>query len=347
MTPMLKLILRRVLWSIPVLLAILIIVFSLMHAMPGGPWDNEGGGPRALSNLGMNDNIKQSLIRRFGLNEPLWKQFTAYVIGRTPPSGEFICGLICGNMGPSYQAGGRPVNDILLGPPSRGKTILESRFVYSLRLAGYAFLAAVLVGLPLGIIAALRQDTWVDYTIKTVATLLISLPNFVIGLLMIIVLGGQLHLITISPTNWAEFVPRTWFTPIFILSIGTLAPLIRITRSSILEVLHRDYVRTARGKGAPEPRVLILHILKNALIPIITFSGPALLELFAGTFVVEAMFGYPGMGREFVDAAVSRDYSMIMGSVLIYAVIIVGANILVDVLYGMVDPRTRMMQGEA
>lgn len=344
---MLKFIVRRVLWSIPVLLAILIIVFSLMHAMPGGPWDNSGVGARALSNFTLPESTRRTLLHRYGLNEPLWKQFTSYLIGRTAQDGEFMCGLICGNLGPSYQSGGRPVNDILLGPPMRGKTVLESRFVYSLRLAGYAFLAALLVGLPLGIIAALRQDTWIDFAIKSIATLLISLPNFVIGLLMIIVLGGQLHLITISPTNWSEFVPRTWFTPIFILSIGTLAPLIRITRSSILEVLNRDYVRTARGKGAPEPRVVILHVLKNALIPVITFSGPALLELFAGTFVVEAMFGYPGMGREFVDAAVARDYSMIMGSVLIYALIIVIANIVVDVLYGIVDPRTRAMQGEA
>jgi len=338
---MLKFIARRVIWMVPVLLVILTVVFLLMHAIPGGPFDSESSNRRALANMGMDETTKNALRQRFGLNEPLWLQFTGYLIGRSDAQGNFICGLICGNMGPSYRQRGRTVEDILFSAP-KGKTFLESRFAYSMRLSLYAFLVALLLGLPLGIISAVRQGTPVDFAIKSFSTMLISLPNFVVGLMMIIILGGELHLIVIAPTSWENLDPRVWFAPITILSLGTMAAFIRLSRASLLEVMRRDFVRTARGKGASERRVVALHILKNALIPIITFSGPALLELFAGSFVIEAMFGYPGMGREFIDSVVRLDYSMIMGVVIIYALLIAGVNILVDLLYGYIDPRIRL-----
>lgn len=338
---MVKYVIRRIVWMIPVLLVILTVVFLLMHAIPGGPFDSDGTSKRAMANMTMDNTTKKALEKRFGLNEPIWVQYTGYLIGRSDPQGNFTCGLICGNMGPSYRQRGRAVEDILFGVP-KGKTIFESRFAYSMRLSIYAFLAALLLGLPLGILSAVRQGTAVDYAIKSFSTILISLPNFVVGLMMIIVLGGELHLIVIAPTNWSNMDPRVWFAPISILSLGTLAAFIRISRSSLLEVMRRDFVRTARGKGASERRLVILHILKNAMIPIITFSGPALLELFAGSFVIEAMFGYPGMGREFVDSVVRLDYSMIMAVVIVYALLIAGVNILVDLFYGYVDPRIRL-----
>jgi oligopeptide transport system permease protein len=331
---------RRILWMLPVLFVILTVVFLVMHAMPGGPFDSEGG-QRAMNNQSMDNITKKALIQRYGLNEPLWRQFTSYVLGRTDEQGSFVCGLICGNMGPSYRQRGRMVQDILFSKP-KGKSLLESRFSYSMRLSIYAFLTALLIGLPLGIVAAVRQGTALDLGIRSFSTLLISLPNFVIGLMMIILLSGELHLIVIAPTNWSNMDPRIWFAPIAILSMGTMAAFIRLTRSSLLEVMRRDFVRTARSKGASERRVVTLHILKNALIPIITFSGPALLELFAGSFVIEMMFGYPGMGREFIESVIRLDYSMIMGVTIIYAVLIAGVNIIVDLLYGIVDPRIRV-----
>ena len=337
---MVKYILRRVFWILPVLLAILIVVFFLMHAMPGNPWDSNTG-QRALANLGVDSKTSDNLNRRFGLNDPLWKQFTSYLIGRTDQDGTFICGVVCGNLGPSYRQIGRTVQDILFSPP-KGKTFLETRFAYSLRLSGYAFLLASLIGLPLGIAAAMRQGTWVDYAVKSLATLLFSIPNFVLGLVIIIIVGSELHWIVISPTNWQDFNPRVWFAPILILGMSTMAAFIRITRASLLDVMRQDYVRTARGKGASERWIIYKHMLKNAMIPIITFSGPALLELFAGSFVIEAMFGFPGMGREFIESVLRRDYSMIMGVTLIYALLIALVNILVDVFYTVVDPRIRL-----
>jgi oligopeptide transport system permease protein len=339
---LIKYILRRLAWILPVLLATLIVVFLLMHAVPGNPWDSSTE-KRGLANLSIDPKTSENLSRRYGLNEPLWKQFTSYLVGRVDEKGSFICGLVCGNMGPSYRQLGRTVQDILFSPPNH-KTFFETRFAYSLRLSGMAFLLALGIGMPLGILAAVHQGSWIDYGLKTLATVLLAVPNFVIGLLMIIFLGGQLHWIVISPTNWENFDPRVWFAPIGILGITTLASFIRLTRASLLEVMQQDYVRTARGKGASERRLIWLHMLKNAMIPIITFSGPALLELFAGSFVIESMFGFPGMGREFIDSVLRRDYSMIMGVILIYALMIGAVNILVDLLYGWVDPRIRMNQ---
>lgn len=341
---MLKFLLHRLVWMIPVLLLILVIVFLLGHLMPGSPWSNDAGGRRAMSNISMDEATRKALDRRFGLDDPLWKQFASYMIGRVDQEGAFVCGLVCGNMGPSFRQRGRSVNDILFGAPTRDKTILESRFIYSLRLSGYAFLMAAAIGIPLGIFAALRANTWTDYLIKGLASLLISMPNFVIGLLMIIVLGGSLHLITISPINWDEFTFKTWFAPIFILGIGMTAAFIRLTRASILDVMRRDFIRTARSKGAPPPRVIALHVVKNAAIPLVTFSGPALLELFAGSFVIEFMFGFPGMASEFIRSVVARDYLVIMGVTLVYALLIAGTNLIADLAYGMIDPRIRVEQ---
>jgi ABC-type dipeptide/oligopeptide/nickel transport system permease component len=336
---LIKFILRRIAWMLPVLLIILLVVFLLMHAIPGSPFDADGG-TRALANTSMDKITHEALNRRFGLNQPLWKQFTGYLVGRSLPDGSFDCGLICANMGPSYRQPGRMVEDILFAAP-KNQTFFQSRFGYSVRLSLYAFAVALLIGMPLGIVAAVKHRTWLDMAIKTFATLLIAMPNFVLGLLIIIVLGGELHWITIAPTSWQTIDPKVWFAPITILSLGTMAAFIRLTRASLLEVMRQDFVRTARAKGARERRVVILHILKNSLIPLITFSGPALMELFTGSFVIEVMFGYPGMGREFIQSIVRLDYSMIMAVALIYALLIVGINILVDVLYGTVDPRIR------
>lgn len=338
---MLRFIARRVVWMFPVLLVILAAVFLLMHAIPGGPWDSDGIEKRAMNTVMMDPISKKALYQRYGLDDPLWLQFTGYLIGRKDPaSGTFICGLVCGNMGPSYHARGMTVQEILF-KPMEGNNLFTSRFAYSLRLSSYAFLLALLVGLPLGVLAAVRAGTWADYAIKSFATLLISVPNFVLGLILLIVLSGNLHLIVVAPIEWNTLDPRVWATPVIILSVGVMAGLIRLTRAALLEMLRRDYVRTARAKGLREELVVYRHMLKNALIPIVTFSGPALLELFAGSFVVEVMFSYPGMGRQYIEAARTLDYAMILGVTLVYALMIALVNLVVDLLYGAIDPRIR------
>ena len=337
---MMRYFLRRLLWVLPVVLSIIIVVFFLMHAIPGSPIDTGDGRP-ALPNAGLDETTRAALMRRFGYDQPVWKQLGYYLFGRATPDGGFDCGLICGDLGPSFRQRGRPVQDILFAPPKNG-TVFESRFGYSLRLTLYAFTAALMTGISLGALAAVRHHTWLDRLVKIIATLLIALPNFVTGLLIIIVLGGELHLIQIAPSNWQTWDPKVWFAPIFILSLTTTAAFIRLTRASLMEVMRKEFVRTARAKGASERRVINLHIMRNALIPIITFSGPALIELFAGSFVIEVMFGYPGMGREFIQSVTRLDYSMILAVALIYGLLIAGINIVVDLLYGMVDPRIRL-----
>jgi oligopeptide transport system permease protein len=338
---MLQYILRRIVWLVPVLIIVLLIVFLLMHAVAGSPWDNSNGIPRAMANVGMDETTLKTLRQRYGLDQPLWMQFGKYLIGQKEKDGRFVCGLICGNMGPSIRQAGQTVQEILFEAPKNG-TVFESRFFYTLRLSMYAFALALAIGLPLGILAAVRYGTWIDYAIKSFATLLISLPNFVVGLVIIIVLAGNLNIITVAPSSWKVFDLRVWGAPILILSIGAMASFIRLTRSSLLDVITKDYVRTARGKGAHERRIIWLHVLKNALIPLITFSGPALMELFAGSFVVETMYGYPGMGRLFINSVVNLDYFLILGVALVYALMVVLANLTVDLLYGWVDPRIRV-----
>jgi oligopeptide transport system permease protein len=338
---MLRYILRRIVWLVPVLFIVQIIVFLLMHAVAGNPWQNPLSLPRAMANIGMDEKTLNTLRQRYGLDEPLWMQFGKYVVGQKETDGKFICGLICGNMGPSIRQSGRTVKEILFDPPKNG-SVFESRFFYTLRLSLYAFALALAVGLPMGVLAAVRYGTWIDYAIKTFATLLVSLPNFVVGLVIIIVLAGNLRIITVAPASWKTFDLRVWGVPILILSIGAMASFIRLTRSSLLDVMTRDYVRTARGKGAYEHRIIWIHVLKNALIPLITFSGPALMELFAGSFVVETMYGYPGMGRLFIDSVINLDYFLILGVALVYALMVVLANLLVDLLYGWIDPRIQV-----
>jgi oligopeptide transport system permease protein len=338
---MLQYVLRRLVWLIPVLIIVLLIVFLLMHAVAGNPWQNPLALPRAMSNIGMDETTLKTLRQRYGLDKPLWMQFGNYVIGQKDTHGKFVCGLICGNMGPSIRQSGVTVKDILFAAPKKG-TVFESRFFYTMRLSLYAFALALAVGLPLGILAAMRYGTWIDYGIKTFATLLVSLPNFVVGLVIIIVLSGNLNLIIVAPTSWKTFDLRVWGAPILILSIGAMASFIRLTRSSLLDVITRDYVRTARGKGARERRIIWLHVLKNALIPLVTFSGPVLMELFAGSFVIETMYGYPGMGRLFINSVVGLDYFLILGIALVYALMVVLANLTVDLLYGWIDPRIRV-----
>ncbi|HLA97863.1 MAG TPA: ABC transporter permease [Anaerolineales bacterium] len=324
---------RRLFWLLPVLLTVSAVTFILMHNAPGGPWD------RDLEARQVDPNTQALLNEYYGLNKPLWRQFVAYVIGDFDKEGSFVCGLVCGNMGPSYRVRGRMVQDILFEPPE-DKPFWYSRFGYSARLGLMSLSMAIVFGIPVGVIAALKQNSMVDYISLFLATAGISLPSFVMAIFLIIVFASWLHLISVVPRTWDTVTP--WILPAVVLGFGTTAYTARLTRSSMLEVLRQDYVRTARAKGLAEQAVVVRHMIKNALIPVVTILGPALAGLVTGSFIIETMFGFPGMGRAYVMAISQRDYSMILGTTIMYALLVALANLSVDFVYVLIDPRIRL-----
>lgn len=330
---MTKIIIRRLLWMVPVMFVISAITFLLMHAAPGGPWDRE---PLRRQ---VDARTEALLNEQFGLDKPLWRQYVAYMIGDWNDEGEWEFGAIGGNLGPSYRQRGRNVQEILFDAPAN-EHWWQSRFGYSLRLAVLSFLVAMVVGIPAGILSALKQNSWIDYLSALIANIGVSVPNFVIGILLIILLAVWLGLIPVVPRSWDSL--GVWVTPALVMGFYTMAFTARLTRSSMLEVLREDYVRTARAKGLDEPLTIRRHMLRNAMIPVVTMLGPSLVSLVTGSFIIETMFGFPGIGREYVTAITNRDYSMIMGTTLIYGLLIALANLSVDVLYGFLDPRIQM-----
>jgi oligopeptide transport system permease protein len=325
---------RRLFWLIPVLITVSAVTFIIMRSAPGGPWDTDPDRRQ------VDAATAKSLAAYYGLDKPMWRQFVAYVIGDTnSQTKEWVCGLLCGNLGPSYRQRGRTVQDVLFSAPE-GKTFWQSRFGYSIRLGVMALVMAIFIGIPIGIIAALKQNTIVDYAALFVATSGISVPSFVLAIFLIVIFASRLHWVDIVVDDWTQI--KYWFMPMTVLGFGTLAYTARLTRSAMLEVLRQDYIRTARAKGLAERVVVLRHMLKNALIPVITILGPALAALVTGSFIIETIFSFPGMGRAYVQAIGQRDYSMIMGTTLIYAALVAIANLSVDIAYVFVDPRIRL-----
>lgn len=339
---------RRLLWLIPVMFTVALITFMLMHAAPGGPWDRDPGRRQ------IDPATQINLNRQFGLDKEIWfdldalkkgdllgffdSQFITYIIAGTV-DGEWRCGFICGNLGPSYAQRGMMVQDIVLMPPEDAP-VWNSKAGYSIRLGVLALMIAVLVGLPVGIVAALKQNTWIDYLSLFVATVGITIPNFVMGIFLIIIFAVWFHLIPVIPKDWSD--PRYWILPAVVLGVNLMATTARLTRSSMLDVMRQDYIRTARAKGLAERVVIFGHMLKNALIPVVTILGPALVGLITGSFIIETMFAFPGWGRQYVTAISQRDYSMIMATTLVFALLIQLANISVDFVYTMLDPRIKL-----
>lgn len=325
---------RRLFWLIPVLFTVSLVTFIIMRSAPGSPWDTD-------ENKRQVDALTQKSLEAFyGLDKPMWRQFIGYVIGDwNSQTDKFVCGMVCGNLGPSYRQRGRSVQDILFAAPEN-QTFWQSRFGYSLRLGGSALLMAIFIGIPIGIIAALKQNTVVDYVALFFATSGISVPSFVLAIFLIIIFGSWLHWVDIIVDDWS--IPKYWIMPAMVLGFGTMAYTARLTRSAMLEVLRQDYVRTARAKGLAERVVVLRHMLKNALIPVITILGPALAGLVTGSFIIETMFSFPGMGRAYVQAIGQRDYSMIMGTTVVYALLVAVANLSVDLVYVLIDPRIRL-----
>lgn len=327
---------RKLLRAILILFGVSFIMFLLMHAVPGNPWNNYANSPRMMPGIMVDKSVETQLTRRFGLNLPLWRQYTRYMIGDFNEDGSFFCGVICGNLGPSIQLRGLSVSEALFKPPE-DMTFWESRFGYSIRLVLLGALIATGLGIPLGIISA-RPRATLSRLISLGLAVLMSIPNFVLGLLAMVVLASGLKVISVIPV-WTQ--PGNWIVPGLVLAAMPMASIARVTRASIINVLNEDYVRTARAKGLTQARVMLVHVVRNALVPILTFLGPALMELFTGLFIVESLYSFPGFGRQYWEAVLKLDYPFIMGLTLIYAFLMMVVNILIEGISEFLDPRIR------
>jgi len=329
-------IIRRFLWMVLVLFGVSVVTFVLMHGVPGGPFDSE----KKLS-----PEIMANINAKYHLDDPLVVQYTTYMgnvaiprihqgkITQTQQS-DYLINIPLGqdtyfqwmNFGPSYKSKSRTVNDIF-----------RDNLPVSAQLGVASLLLAVIIGIPLGIISALNRNKRIDYFAMGVAILGVSVTAIVLGPILVWILGVAAKALPVS--GWGT--PAHFVMPVIALGFGNSALIARLTRASLLEVLHEDYVRTARAKGLAERNVVVVHAMKNAMIPVVTILGPLFAALVTGTFVVEKIFGIPGMGRYFIDSISNRDYPVIMGTVLLYAALLVISNVIVDLTYTWLDPRIR------
>lgn len=323
---MIQYIIRRLLWAIPVLLAIMVVTFFLARAIPGGPFDFAG-------EKQLPESIRKNLERKYGLDRPVYEQL-----------GKWIWDGIRFDFGPSYASRSQTVNDIL-----------KRTFPISFQLGFLALLFALLIGIPLGTIAAVKQNSPIDYGATFLAILGVSMPTMMIGPLLMWVFAITLGWLPTARwgTDYTQlylgffpniFSAKFWLhaiLPAVTLGLAYSASIARLTRASLLQVIREDYIKTAYAKGLPARRTIIVHGLRNSLIPVATVLGPMFAGIVTGSLVVEQIFGIAGMGKYFVTAITNRDYPMIMGSVLVYSVLLVAANIVVDVSYAWLDPRIR------
>jgi oligopeptide transport system permease protein len=334
---MIQYMLRKFLHVIIVLFGTTLITFLLMHAIPGNPWSNYSSSPRLVIGLGYDNALRSALNYHFGLDLPLWRQYTRYVIGDFNQDGSFFCGAICGNLGPSIQQRGRGVQNILFGA-SEGRPFWDSPVGYSIRLVLLGALITVGLGIPLGVLIATRPKSAISRSLSVGLAALISIPNFVLGLLAIIILASWLKIISVIP-NWNYL--SNWIMPAVVLAVMPMASIARVTRASLMDILTADYIRTAHAKGLTKTRVIFVHVMRNAFVPILTFLGPALMEMFVGLFIVENLYSFPGLGREFWVSILELDYPMILGLTVIYAAGILMINILIEIFCAILDPRLR------
>jgi len=339
---MFRFLFKTILRFIAVLFGVILSMFLLVHAIPGNPWSNYSSTVRMMSGINIDKYTQGELDRRFGLDLPLWRQFTRYVVGDVDSDGDFFCGVVCGNLGPSIAQRGRPVLAILFAPPETG-TLWESRFGYTFRLVLFGSLLAVGLGVPLGVFAAVKPKSIFSKIFLAGLTVLSSIPSFVLGWLAIIVLASWLKIIKVLPV-W-EY-PGHWVVPVLILAIIPMTNIARVSRTVLMNILHADYVRTARAKGLTQARVVLVHVMRNALVPILAFMGSTLVEVFAGTLIVENLYSFPGFGREYWRSVLALDYPMILGLTIIYATGIMLVTVLLDIIYEILDPRLRESKSE-
>lgn len=305
---MLRFTLRRFLGAWPTLLVLMTLAFFMMRAAPGGPFDTEKTLP---------PEIQANLDKKYHLDEPLIQQY-----------GRYLLDLAQGDFGPSFQYKDYTVNELI-----------AQGFPVSLRLGGSAIILAFFIGSLLGTIAALRQNTATDYTVMAAAMTGISIPNFVLAPLLILLFA--VHLRWLPAGGWNDGAFLNTILPIIALTLPYVAYISRLMRSSMIEVLRSNPIRTARAKGLPERTIILRHAMKPALLPVISFLGPATAGIITGSVVIEQIFGIPGIGRYFVQGALNRDYTLVMGVVVFYGILIIAFNFIVDVVYALLDPKIR------
>jgi oligopeptide transport system permease protein len=303
---MFRFVARRLLQTIPVLFIIVTATFFMVRFVPGGPFTAEKAVP---------PEILRNLEAHYGLDQPLWRQYLAY-LGQ----------VLRGDLGPSFKYANRTVNEII-----------ADKLPVSLELGGLALGVALLVGIPLGVMAAVRRNSWPDYLCSSVGMAGICIPTFVLGPLL--VLFFAIHLGWFNASGWYE--PADRVLPSLTLGFVYAAYIMRLTRGGMLEVLNQDFIRTARAKGAAESRVVFRHALRGGLLPVVAFLGPGIAGILTGSFVIETIFQIPGLGREFVNSAFNRDYTLVLGTVILYAALIVLCNLLVDLVQVWLNPRLK------
>jgi oligopeptide transport system permease protein len=299
---------RRLLGMVPTLFCIVSASFFIVRSAPGGPFDQEQALP---------PQIRANLDKLYGLDQPLGMQYLRY-----------LGGLAHGDFGPSFK-----LRDFSVGE------LIAQGLPLSLTLGCAAVLLAVLVGIPLGIAAALHRNKAADYGISTVVVFGVALPSFVTGPLLALVFGLYLHWLPVA--GWEEGAPSYLVLPVLTLALPVMAYVTRITRGSLLEVLRTNYVQTARARGIGEMRVLWRHALRPALLPVVSYLGPATAYVVTGSLVVETVFGLPGTGRYLVQGAINRDYTLVMGMITVYGALTLGLNLVADIVYGWLGPTAR------
>lgn len=283
------------------------LTFFLMNLVPGGPFVAEKSISKAA---------QEALAAKYGLDKPLYEQYFNY-----------LGGLLEGDMGWSLRQRGRTVNDIIF-----------SKLPVSMGLAGIAVAVALIIGIPLGCISAFNRGSWLDNTIIVFVTCGIAIPSFISSVVLLYTFGSNLNLLPTIGLN----EPAAYIMPVTALAIYPSAYITRLMRSSLLDVMGQDYIRTAKAKGVSAFFILFKHALRNAILPVVTYVGPMLAGLMTGSFVIEKIFTIPGLGREFVSSITNRDYTMIMGTTIILAAFIITANVVVDILYTIIDPRIKL-----
>ena len=304
---MAKYILKRIATSIISLWAVITITFFMLRLLPGGPFTGERNIPEA---------IMQNLEVKYGLDKPLFEQY-----------GLYLKNLLQGDLGESMKYAGKEVSEII-----------SYSFPSSAKLGVVVISIALIFGITLGIIAALKYNSWPDSLCMVLATLGVTIPSFVLATVLMYIFGVKYKLLPVTGLN----SPVSYILPALALGGYSIAFISRLTRSKLLETLNSDYIRTARAKGVSGFKVIVKHALRNTLIPIITYLGPLIAGILTGSFVVEKIFAIPGLGREFVNTISNRDYTVIMGVTVFYSSILIICNLLVDLLYGIIDPRIKL-----
>jgi oligopeptide transport system permease protein len=298
----------RLLGAIPTILVIITLSFLLLHAAPGGPFDSQKKIP---------PEIKQNIERKYHLDEPLYEQYFRY-----------LGGILKGDFGPSYQYRDTTVNEII-----------RQGFPIDVIVGGVALAGALLIGLPIGILAALRRDSAWDHASMGVSMIGISIPVFVVAPILILVFAVNLHWLPAG--GWGTGSFKNIILPAIALAAPYVAYVARLMRGSMVEVLNSPFILMARAKGVPRSLVILRHAMKPALMPLVSFLGPAVVGVITGSIVIETIFGLPGIGRAFVDGALNRDYTLVLGVTVLYGVLIVVFNLIADLSYSVLDPRVR------